>query len=169
MIETVSTQAYIFLCSVASGMVIALIYDLFRISRKAVRTANLLIYVEDLLYWLIVAIVMFTMVYYSNEGELRSYIFIGAILGTILYVLLFSRIIINSSMLIINVVRKIVKLILLVLLFPFRIMIKLSAIPAKTVARYAGLSARGLRHMGRNRLSKAGIWRKVFRNMIKKI
>jgi spore cortex biosynthesis protein YabQ len=169
MIESVSTQAYIFLCSVAGGMAIALIYDMFRISRKAIRTVNLLIYFEDLLYWLIVAVVMFTMVYYSNEGELRSYIFIGVIIGAILYMLLFSRIIISSSMMIINVVRKIFKTIFLVLIFPFKILLKILAIPARFTVKYAGVSVRGLRHIGRNRFSKAVFWKRAFKNIKKKI
>jgi len=169
MIESVSTQAYIFLCSVAGGMAIALIYDMFRISRKAIRTINLLIYFEDLLYWLIVAVVMFTMVYYSNEGELRSYIFIGVIIGAILYMLLFSRIIISSSMMIINVVRKIFKTIFLVLIFPFKILLKILAIPARFTVKYAGVSVRGLRHIGKNRFSKAVFWKRAFKNIKKKI
>jgi hypothetical protein len=34
-----------------------------------------MIYVEDFFYWIIAALVMFAIVYLSNDGELRGYIF----------------------------------------------------------------------------------------------
>ena len=61
-------------------MLIAFIFDLFRIKRKAVETGNLLTYIEDLLYWIIAALVMFAVVYLANEGELRGYIFLGVVM-----------------------------------------------------------------------------------------
>ena len=89
--DSVSSQVYIFICSIAGGMLIAFIYDLFRIKRKAVKTRSIFIHIEDFAYWIVVALVMFTCVYLSNDGQVRGYIFIGSTIGVVLYVLLFSR------------------------------------------------------------------------------
>ena len=62
-------------------MIIAFIYDVFRI-RKAIRTSNIIVYFEDFIYWILVALVLFV-VYISNEGELRGYLIVGAIIGII--------------------------------------------------------------------------------------
>jgi len=154
----VISQAYIFLCTVVGGMVIALIYDIFRIKRRAFKTGNLLTYVEDLLFWVIVAVIMFITVYYSNEGELRSYLFLGIVLGVILYALILSKPIMNSSLFIINIAGKIFKSTLAIIFYPARIS-----------SKYVGKLVHSIRVAGRNRLFKVAVWKKVFRNMKKKI
>lgn len=103
MITPVNSQALIFLYTVIGGAAIALVYDLFRILRKAVRTGSIVTFVQDLLFWLIVSVIMFLTVFYSNDGELRAYLFIGACVGVILYALLFSRIVMASSLFIIRI------------------------------------------------------------------
>ena len=166
---SVSNQAYVFLCSVIGGMLIAFIYDVFRIKRKAIKTRSIFIHIEDFLYWIIVAIVMFALVYYSNEGEIRGYIFLGNILGVILYSLLLSKIIINSSMFILNVIYKILKTICIVLLYPFKIVLKILKIPERFIFKILRGIYRKLRGAGKNRLAKVKIWRKVLKNFSKKI
>lgn len=124
MITSISSQATIFLCTIIGGAVIALIYDLFRILRKTVRTGSLVIHVEDLLFWLIVSIVMFMTIYYSNDGELRVFMFIGACIGVILYVLLLSRIVMASSLFIIRIVS-----------YPFVLIIRILKAPVCKLAQ----------------------------------
>ncbi|NJD01056.1 MAG: spore cortex biosynthesis protein YabQ [Ruminiclostridium sp.] len=169
MTVSVSSQAYVFLCSVAGGVVIALVYDIFRIMRKVIKTGSLFTYVEDLLFWILVAVVMFATVYYSNEGELRSYIFLGTLLGVVLYALLLSKAIMNSSLFIIRIVKGVLRFLWMVLSFPIRVIIRIFAIPGKAAARYAGNSLKKIRRAGRNKLSRAAFWRKAFRNIRKKI
>ena len=169
MMVSVSSQAYVFLCSVVSGVVIALVYDVFRILRKSIKTGSLFTYIEDLLFWILVAIVMFATVYYSNEGELRSYIFLGTLLGVILYALLLSKTIMNSSLFIIRIVRGVFRFLWMVLSFPLKVVIRFLAIPGRAAARYAENSLKNVKRTGRNRLSKAAIWRKAFKNIRKKI
>lgn len=166
---SVSGQAFTFLCSVIGGVAIALIYDIFRIKRKAVKTGKFMTYIEDLFFWLLVAVVMFTMLYYSNEGELRSYLFLGAFIGVVFYALLFSKPIMNSSLFIINIIRKIFKAVWSVVSYPFRLLFRLLAIPMRISRRLAGKSLRGIRKTGRNRLARVAIWRRAFKNMRKKI
>lgn len=166
---SVSTQAFTFLCSVIGGIAIALIYDIFRIKRKVFKTGRLLTYIEDLLFWLLVAVVMFAMVYYSNEGELRSYLFIGAFIGVVFYAMLLSKPIMNSSLFIINILRKVFKITFTIVTYPFMLLFKLLAIPLRISRKFAGKSLRSIRKTGRNRLAGAAIWRRAFRNMRKKI
>lgn len=124
MITSISSQVTIFLCTVIGGAAIALIYDLFRILRKAVRTGGLFIYIEDLLYWLIVSIIMLLTIYYSNDGELRAFMFIGACIGVTLYALLLSRIVMASSLFIIRIVS-----------YPFILIIKVLKAPICKIAQ----------------------------------
>ena len=142
---SVSTQAYIFLYSVLIGMFIAFIYDIFRIKRKVIKTGVLFIYIEDLLFWIIVAIFVFIHVCYFNDGEFRFYILTGAIIGVIIYMLLLSKIIVKSSVAILNLIWKIIKYILLVLIYPIKLIYKAVMIPAKLVFRPAKKIYRSIR------------------------
>ncbi len=169
MIVSVSAQAYVFLCTIAGGMAIALVYDIFRIFRKAIKTGSLATYFQDLLYWIFAALIMFLTVYYSNDGELRAYLFIGAFLGVVLYVLLLSRIVMGSSIFLISIASKIIKAVIFVIASPFRLILKVMAVPARKAARAAGRSVRKARSNGKVRLSKLRFLKKSIKNIRKKI
>jgi spore cortex biosynthesis protein YabQ len=165
----VSSQALIFLYSVIGGMAIAFVYDVFRIKRKTIDTSNFLTCIEDLLYWIIVAIIMFLVVYFGNEGEIRGYIFIGAIIGAVLYILLFSRIIMKIFLVIINIISVILKAVWKVVSCPFKIIFKILWIPIGFFLRQLRKIFRGARRVGKNSAAKAALWKRTFRNIIKKI
>lgn len=169
MIVSVSAQAYVFLFTIAGGMAIALVYDIFRIFRKAVKTGSLVTYAQDLLYWLIVALIMFLTIYYSNDGEPRVYLFIGAFLGVVLYALLLSRIIMGSLLFIIKIIIKVIKTVLFIISYPVRLTLQLMAVPARKLVRIARKSMRKARSNGKVRLSKLSFLKKKLKNIRKKI
>lgn len=166
---SLSNQAHVFLCSVLGGILIAFIYDAFRIRRRAVKSGSIIIYVEDLIYWIIAAIVMFGVVYYSNEGEIRGYIFIGAVIGVVLYVLLLSKFIMAAALFILKVLSSIMKFVWVIVSYPFRLIIRILAVPARLTVKAAKKGARGARRIARSRLTKASMLRRMFKNMLKKI
>ncbi len=145
MIISVSEQVLVFLSTAICGMVIAFVYDIFRIFRKAVRTGSLVTFVQDILYWLIASVIMFITIYHSNDGELRGFLFFGAFLGVILYALMFSRVIMNSSLFIIRITTIILKFIAFIISYPFRIIVKLIAAPVCRMIKKAANSARDAR------------------------
>jgi spore cortex biosynthesis protein YabQ len=165
MIVSVSSQVYVFLCTVIGGMVIALIYDFFRIFRRAVKTGGFITYVQDLLYWILAAVIMFLTFYYSNDGELRAYMFIGAFIGVVLYVFLFSKAIMSTSLFIIKIVTLGIKTLIFIISYPIRLIWK----PLRKLMHVAAKSLRKSRSSGRVRLSKLKFFAKIFRNIRKKI
>lgn len=117
-------QTYIFFLACLSGILAGFIFDIFRVKRKLVRTPDFIVKIEDILYWIIIAIVLFCLMYYSNECELRSYILLGLVLGVIVYICLFSKYIV---MIMFGIFRMIAKLIV----FPINIIIKILHVPLK--------------------------------------
>lgn len=164
-----SSQAYAFLCTAAGGMAIALLYDTFRIFRKTIKTGILAAYIQDLLYWLIVAVIMFMTIYYSNDGELRAYLFLGTFLGVLLYALMFSRIVMRSSMLIIRMAVKLFKFIFLVISYPIRLILRIFSVPAKLLAQKAASLIGKVRRGSKVRSSRRTFFIKSIRHIIKKI
>jgi len=166
---SVKNQVYVFLWSIVGGALIALIYDLFRIKRKTVKTGIVAIYFEDLIYWVIVAIVMFAVVYHSNEGEIRGFIFIGTILGVTLYAIFLSKIITKFVVFIIRLIFRILKKLWEIVIFPFKLIFKILSYPAKPLGRLAQKSYKSARAFGRNRITKMKMWSRRYKNKIKKI
>lgn len=163
------SQAYIFLYSILGGILIAFVYDLFRIKRKAVKTAIVFIYLEDLIFWVIVAIVMFAVVYLSNDGEIRGFIFLGTVLGIVIYIILFSKIVINSSMFVLRVIFKVLYFLWVVVTYPFRITIKVLSYPAKFFIKNSKRFLRKAKNISKGKTVKIKFWNKIFKNAIKKI
>jgi len=79
--------------ALACGLVLAFLYDLFRIKRRFVRTSVVFIHIEDILFWVIAAIVVFLASYVISSGETRFYFFTGLCAGAFLYFALLSRIV----------------------------------------------------------------------------
>lgn len=135
MLIPINNQAYIFLYLVFGGMVIAFVYDLFRVSRKAIRTNNILVYIQDMLFWLVVSIIMFVTLFFCNAGEIRGYALIAILLGAILYELVLSDIIVRLLLTVINVLKKIVVYIYKLVRIPVRYVIRILLVPIRLIAR----------------------------------
>ena len=87
----IQNEVYVFLWSIIVGSILALIFDFFRLMRRKGNTKNLVVYIQDIIYWLIVAIIIIISAFITNDGELRGFMFIGYIIGAIFYLFLFSK------------------------------------------------------------------------------
>lgn len=166
---SVTHQANIFLFSIVGGMLIAFIYDIFRIKRKTIRTRTLGVVIDDFVFWILVALIMFAVVYFSNEGEVRGYIFIGTVIGVVLYALLLSRIIMKFFFVIIFVLKKIFGTIWFIISYPFKIMIKILRIPCGFMMKITRRTARKVKRTGKSQMARLYMLKRRIKNMIKKI
>ena len=46
-------QSYVFIIFIINGLIIGILFDLFRILRKSFKTTNTITYIEDILFWLL--------------------------------------------------------------------------------------------------------------------
>ncbi len=104
----INNQLYIFLIYIASGMLIGIIFDIFRVLRKSIKTSNLITYIEDTIFWIIVGLFLIWEIFTISYGELRSYIFIGLLIGFVIYMLSVSKYFIKINVKIMSYVKKII-------------------------------------------------------------
>lgn len=121
----VLNQASLFLIFVINGIVIGLVFDIFRILRKSFKTSDIITTFEDILFWIITGIIILYSIFVFNDGEIRFFMFIGIILGAMLYMFLISRYVIKLSVGTILVIKKFVKFIFKILIFPIQIIYKI--------------------------------------------
>lgn len=112
-------QAYLFMIFIVNGIIIGILFDIFRILRKSFHTPNIVTYIEDTLFWIISALLVIYTLFIFNHGEIRLYIFIGIFLGITLYMLFFSKTIVKVSVKIITFLKEIICRIFTVLVSPF--------------------------------------------------
>ena len=125
-----------FLWSLLSGVFIAVIYDLLRVSRKAVHTKDIIINLEDILFIIMAGVVLFMTAHFKNNGELRWHGILGTAAGYLLYKLLFGDIVLNVLTQLLKILKKILIFILKIILSPLFFLYKLFRRPARCVAWY---------------------------------
>lgn len=120
----ITNQAFLFLVFVVIGLIIGLLFDIFRILRISFKTKDFVTYIEDILFWIITGILVLYSIFIFNNGEIRLFIFIGIAIGVILYIMLFSSLIIKYSVYIINFIKKVVRVVLKIIVIPIKCLIK---------------------------------------------
>ena len=66
-------------------MIIAVCYDMLRISRRIMKKSDLLVGLEDFFFWVAAGIVVFSMIFQCNDGVIRGYMFLALLIGAWLY------------------------------------------------------------------------------------
>lgn len=75
-----SNQAYIFLVFILTGIIIGLIFDVFRAVRKSFKINDFFTYIQDIIFWLLVGSIIMYVIFKFNYGEIRAYMLFGTLL-----------------------------------------------------------------------------------------
>ncbi len=78
---TITQEGGLLLLSFGVGILLMLSYDVLRIFRQVVAHGPILLGVEDVIYWLSCALLIFAMLYQENDGLLRWFVLAGIALG----------------------------------------------------------------------------------------
>lgn len=90
MIFDMDRQIAIFIFSLASGIIIGILFDLYRIIRGNENPGNIVTAIEDLLFWILTAMIVFIFMMYTNYAYLSFNIFVYMIVGLIIHLKLLS-------------------------------------------------------------------------------
>lgn len=85
MSQEIINELTFFLYSLALGICVTFLYDWFLIFRRIIPHHIIWESMEDLLYWIVCAILMFYLLYQQNSGILRWFAIAGAASGMIVY------------------------------------------------------------------------------------
>ena len=119
------SQGYLFLIFILVGIIIGLLFDFFRILRRTFKTSDFITYLEDILFWILSGIILIYSIFVFNNGELRAYIFLSLFIGIITYMLTISKYFIKFNVLILTGLKKVITTILKVIIYPFKLILKL--------------------------------------------
>ena len=111
-------ELYTFLIFILTGLAIGILFDIFRILRRSFKTKDFITYIEDILFWIFTGIILLYSIFTFNNGELRGFVFIGVLLGIILYILTLSKYLIKICVYAVNIIKKII-------IFPIKLLANL--------------------------------------------
>ncbi len=131
--QIVSSQSLLFMTCAQIGIIMGIFFDLIRIFRKIIKHPDFLVQIEDFLYWVVCAFVGFYMLYISNYAAIRPFVFIGILLGAILYFASFSIIFMKIATIVIDYVKRIIAQLIHLMLIPIKKVVVLISIPLKYV------------------------------------
>ncbi len=83
--EDIHQEILFLLISLALGEGLVVFYDVFRIFRRIVPHGVIWISVEDILYWIVCALLVFGMIFQTNDGLVRGFSIGGICIGMLFY------------------------------------------------------------------------------------
>ena len=149
MYTTVPMEVAFFLASLAAGGIAAFVFDLLRISRRLKKPSVALVNLEDVLFLVFAAAILFAVAYLKNSGEIRWQGLIGFGLGAICYALVMKNRFLNLGTAIIKGLFGLVGKILRIIAFPVRVMVRVFEKPVRIIAWHTGREKRRMKHFVR--------------------
>lgn len=123
--DNIYYQIYMFFLCGVFGVVLAVIFDVFRVMRRLVPTGVGLTFVEDIIFWLLSSLLFFAVILKFYNGEFRLFMVVGILLGAVTYFCSLSKVFIHISVVSIGFFSKIMKKIFAFLFLPLRMLLKL--------------------------------------------
>ena len=116
----IDSQLNILIYSILSGVLVGILFDLYNIIR-GIKIPKIIIVVEDILFWILTAIIVFTFLLYNNYAFLGPYVYIFMIITIILYLKLISPKIIKFEMYSISKLSYFIRILLKNIIYPVKI------------------------------------------------
>lgn len=88
---TITAQFYTMLAMIGMGTFFGAAFDTYNRFLKRAKRKNWIVFCNDILFWLVQALIIFYVLYYVNKGELRFYIFLALLCGFAAYQSLFRK------------------------------------------------------------------------------
>ncbi|SFJ35748.1 spore cortex biosynthesis protein YabQ [Thermoflavimicrobium dichotomicum] len=99
---TLQTQAFTMILMFCSGFLLGMILDAYQELKARFRLKGWTVSLIDLLYWIVCAWLVFSLLLWSNWGQLRFYIFIAILAGLFFYYQWLSKLVIQIIRVVFN-------------------------------------------------------------------
>lgn len=134
--ETVEFQSFVFLYTLYGGILIGLAYDIYRVLKGRRRGDGLIKSMWDIGFLALVLLIFIWAIFSSNYGDLRAYVFIGFLVGFLLYQKILSRIAVGLFYYIKNTVIHFFRTTNSIILLPFKFLINLIWLMLESIFRF---------------------------------
>ncbi len=132
-----------------AGVIIAFLYDLIRISRRIVPTNLSAVGFEDILFFVVAAVILFFAAYTKNHGIIRWQGFLGCGLGVLGYAAFIRNRFVNLGTTFLKWLIKSALWLFKIVAFPVKIVFRALKKPIDVIAWYTGARLRRARRIAK--------------------
>lgn len=155
-------EMYVFFATFSGGIVVGLIFDLFRILRKNFKGASRLVWLQDILMWLLALGVVYTTIFIANSARVRWYELIGFVFGFVFYILMISPFVVKMASKVITAIKKVLLAIFAVISYPFKIIFRFLRFVFSPIASHFKKITSATRNILTNTLNRMRLFVKKF-------
>lgn len=115
-----NVQIDIVVYSILAGILVGILFDFYKIIR-GVKIPKIVMIIEDLLFWILTALVVFVFLLLNNYAFLGPYVYIFMIITLLFYIKLISPIIVNIERKLISFFISFLRIVLKNMIYPIKI------------------------------------------------
>ena len=115
-------QAHLFYIFLLTGVLIGILFDLFRILRRCFKCSNFITIIQDMLFFILMSILVLFVLFKFNNGIVRSYVLVGILVGLLAYFFIFSKIFIKINIEIIEFTKNMFMIFVNIFIYPFKLL-----------------------------------------------
>lgn len=115
-------QINLVLYSLLGGLITGFLFDIYR-GIRGINSIKILTIIEDILFCILIALVVFTFLLYTNYAFLTPYVYILIISALILYFRFISKYVFSGEVVIARSIYRLIRIILKNILYPLKIII----------------------------------------------
>ena len=113
-------QINLVLYSLLGGLITGFLFDIYR-GIRGISSIKILTIIEDILFCILIALVVFTFLLYTNYAFLTPYVYILIVSALILYFRFISKYVFSGEVVIARSIYRLIRIILKNILYPLKI------------------------------------------------
>lgn len=117
---SLNMQFNLVIYSIISGLITGVLFDIYR-GIRGLNSIKILIVIEDILFWILTALIVFTFLLYTNYAFLTPYVYVFIVIAILLYFRFISRYFYFSEKTIAKKLAKSIRIIFKNICYPLRI------------------------------------------------
>lgn len=123
MINSLGEQVAFLCFSLLAGFLTGVMYDIYKLISRGGFSKKIILYIEDILFWSLEAIVIFVFLIYTNHAFISAYVYICICIGLIIYLKYFSKYFIVIECTIVRWVSKFIRISINMIMYPLKLII----------------------------------------------
>lgn len=104
--QYIEAQARLFIDAMFTGLLIMVLYDILRLIRRIIPHSNIMVNIEDFIFWTMSGVIVFMLIYAENSGTLRWFVVVGIVIGAVVYAKSFGTFLVKYTSRYINIILK---------------------------------------------------------------
>ena len=113
-------QINLVICSLIAGTITGILFDIYR-GIRGLNPIKILTIVEDILFWILTSLIVFTFLLYANYAFLTPYVYVFIVIAILLYFKFVSRHFYSREKAIAKGLTKIIRILFKNICYPLRI------------------------------------------------